>query len=127
MIISENNSKRWTFGIPFLSKYLLVYDYDHKVIGLYKKNKKKYIANGENKTYNIIKILLIVLLLLVCGVMGFLISKHIYGFNRKKRINELQENYKYEEKISKKQNENNNDFSNNEKKERLIELKIENA
>ena len=127
LIISENNSKKWTFGIPFLSKYLLVYDYDHKVIGFYKKNKKKYIANGDNKIYNIIKILLIVILLLVCGVMGFLISKHIYGFNRKKRINELQENYKYEEKISKKQNENINDFNNNEKKERLIELKIENV
>ena len=59
-----------------------------------------------------------ILLLIIFGLLGFLISRHIYGYNRKKRLNELQENYHYKEKIIDKKNEKEN-------KKPLIELEIE--
>ena len=118
LIISSNESKKWIFGIPFLKKYLLTYDYDHKVIGFYKQKGIKYLLKEDNFKNNIIKIILVLLLLLIFGTLGFLISKRIYGYNRKKRLNEIQENYHYEEKIIDK-------INNKENKEKLIELKIE--
>jgi len=118
LIISSNESKKWIFGIPFLKKYLLTYDYDHKVIGFYKQKGIKYLIKEDNFKNNIIKIILVLLLLLIFGTLGFLISKHIYGYNRKKRLNEIQENYHYEEKII-------DNINNKENKEKLIELKIE--
>jgi len=118
LIISSNESKKWILGIPFLRKYLLTYDYAHKVIGFYKEKKLKYLIKEDDFKNNIIKIILIILLLLIFGSLGFLVSKHIYGYNRKKRLNEIQENYNYEEKVIE-------NIKNKENKEKLIELKIE--
>ena len=124
LMVSKEDSKKWTFGIPFLKKYLLIYDYDHKVIGFYKQYNKKYLLKENNSINNIIKIFLIILLFLVFGIFGFIISKNIYGLNRKKRLNELQENYKYKEKNIDKQKDNINYISSYDK-DKLIELKME--
>ena len=75
LIISQKEFKRWTFGIPFLKKNLLIYDYDHKVIGFYKSTNEKFIIK-KNFGNSIIKIIIIFLLLLIFGVFGFLISQH---------------------------------------------------
>ena len=71
---------------------------------------------------NIIKIILIVFLILIVTLVGFLISKHIYGYNRKKRINELQENYQYEYKNDNQKKINNKNLDNNSGKEKLLEM-----
>ena len=55
LIISQNEIKRWTFGIPFLRKYILIYDYDHNVIGFYKKINQKNYLKKEDNLINIIK------------------------------------------------------------------------
>ena len=123
-MVSKEDSKKWNFGIPFLKKYLLIYDYDHKVIGFYKQYNKKYLLKENNSINNIIKIFLIILLFLVFGIFGFIISKNIYGLNRKKRLNELQENYQYKEKNIDKQKDNINYLSSYDK-DKLIELKME--
>ena len=124
LIISQKEFKRWTLGIPFLKKNLLIYDYDHKVIGFYKSTNEKFIIK-KNFGNSIIKIIIIFLLLLIFGFFGFLISQHLYGYNRKKRLNELQENLNYIEHFNIKENESSNNLNKKEKKEKLIELKIE--
>ena len=123
LIISQIEAKRWTFGIPFLKKYLLTYDYDNKVIGFYRQNNNKYSIKKDNLNNNIFKIILIIFLVLIFTLTGFLISRHIYGYNRKKRINELQENYQYEYKTEKKKNISNNYIDKNSGKEKLLEMK----
>ena len=117
---SQKDLKKWIFGIPFLKKYLLIYDYDHKVIEFYKKDNKRYLIKQDNFKINIIKIILVILLLFIFGALGFLISRNIYGYNRKTRLNELQENYNYKEKLTDKNNK-----KEKENKESLIELRIE--
>ena len=123
LITSQIENKKWTFGIPFLKKYLLTYDYDNRVIGFYRQNKYKYKIENNDLKNNIFKIILIIFLVLVFAILGFLISKHIYGYNRKKRINELQENYQYEYKTEKKKNISNNYIHKNSGKEKLLEMK----
>ena len=123
LITSQIENKKWTFGIPFLKKYLLTYDYDNRVIGFYRQNKYKYKIENNDLKNNIFKIILIIFLVLVFAILGFLISKHIYGYNRKKRINELQENYQYEYKTEKKKNISNNYIDKNSGKEKLLEMK----
>ena len=125
LIITQKDFKRWTMGIPFLKKYFLTYDYDNKVIGFYKQNDKKYIKRKDNLANNFIKIIFIVLLLLICGAFGFLISKYIYGFRRKKRVNELQENYLYELTNNKNKNNNEKNLVGNINKEKLISMEME--
>ena len=123
LITSQIENKKWTFGIPFLKKYLLTYDYDNRVIGFYRQNKYKYKIENNDLKNNIFKIILIIFLVLVFATLGFLISKYIYGYNRKKRINELQENYQYEYKTEKKKNISNNYIDKNSGKEKLLEMK----
>ena len=104
-------------------KYLITYDYDNRVIGFYKQKNKKYIIKNDFLKNNIIKIILIIFLIFLFALIGFLISRHIYGYNRKKRINELQENYQYEFKSDNKKNIiNSKEFDKNLGKEKLLEM-----
>jgi len=128
LIISEKNRKRWVLGIPFLKKYLLSFDYDFKVIGFYTK-KYEEDTNDNNYNFNLTKILVISILFIICGICGFLLSKKLYGMNRKKRINECEDNYAYEDKKKDKKNSliiNDTDKDiNYNKKESLITLEME--
>ena len=62
---------------------------------------------------------------LVFGILAFFIGRHIFGYKRKKRLNELQENYKYEEKDEENENNNINDYTRNTNQDKLIELEME--
>ena len=125
LIINEKNNNVWKLGIPFLKKFLLTYDYDYKVIGFYS-NENNNKENTFRKDY--IKIITIVILLLVCSIFGFLLSKKIYGLNRKKRINEIEENYQYKEKNNKEKKIIKKDYINKDikdnKNESLISLEM---
>ena len=125
LIISQKNFKKWILGIPFLKKYFLTYDYDNKVIGFYKQNYKRYIKRKGHLANIFIKIIFIILLILVCANLGFLIGKYFYGYNRKKRMNELQENYLYEFTNNKNKINNKKNIFENTNKEKLISMEME--
>ena len=98
LVIYRKNYNNWGLGIPFLRKYLLTYDYDFKVIGFYNDKNKNIIKVKINKFF-FFKAIIIILLLLICGIFGFFLSKKIFGLNRRKRINEMEDdNYRYQEK-----------------------------
>ena len=78
----ENN---WILGKPFFRKYQLIFDNDGKKIGFY---------NGYDKKSNL-KIFLIILFLIIILILIFLITHYFKHNNRKRRFNELDDNYEY--------------------------------
>ena len=97
VITYKLNSLTTIFGIPFFRKYTIVFNPDNKQIGHYiKKIDEKDEKNGDYKTALIIIIIILTIILIT---LGFILFKL---FGRKKRKNELDDNYDYvpEEKNS---------------------------
>ena len=97
----------WYLGIPFYKAYQLVFNYDAKTIGLYYSKKKDEAINGNNKTNNIIneeegnnkkrnikRTLLEIFFGICLVIVAYFIGKKI-NEQRKKRANELQDDYEY--------------------------------
>ena len=127
------NHNSWYLGIPFYKAYQLVFNYDSKTIGLYlTKNIQNVVHknnnSGNNKTNNIaneekenirsrsnVRTLLEILLGICLVIIAFFIGKKI-NEQRKKRANELQDDYEYyannknniNDKIKKNQNKKTN-------------------
>ena len=107
----NNDNGRWVLGQPFLKKYNFTYNFDSKSIGMYfgiKKSPKK------GKKFNKMWIVLIIcsIIIIALGVAIFLLIKKI---PRKKRANELEENYDYQgNKIENERNNINSDNNDNE-------------
>ena len=81
----ENN---WLFGQIFLKKYYLVFNSDKKVITFYFKN--------ETNNFNFLIILCILFGLIIIGLLGYLIYfKKLFNLKKKKRANELEDDYEY--------------------------------
>ncbi len=114
MIVSEmGDVDDWFFGKIFFRKYQLVFNQDSKTIGFYNLNLEIEINNEENKTKtiiinestNFIYIILIIILsfILLIG-LSFIIGNYIKKYKKKKRANELDDDYEY---ISGNKNDNN--------------------
>ena len=116
LILFDGVSNKWKLGKIFSLKYKFVFNPDTKEIGLYKNI--KYSDTTESKDYSFIfKIILIIALSLLLILLGFILGKMIYGLKRKKRANELVDDYDYisNENDKGKDNEEyfNNDYKNN--------------
>ena len=104
LIIYGDDFSDWTLGIPFLKKYVFIYDYDSKMVGYYK-NFGKEKEEPEEDDYNFFKsvafkIILGVILVIIIFLLGMLFQKY-YKKTRKKKANELDEDYEYEPHIDK--------------------------
>ena len=95
------------FGKNFLKKYQLVFNYDSIDIGYLNFNKKspddeqnkdKEIQKEEQKSFEIKQLIwiFILLVLLIGIVIGVFVGKKIWDKARKKRANELLDDYDYE-------------------------------
>ena len=108
----------WMLGIPFLKKYVFSYDYDkNKFIYLKNFGEEKKGNNEGNNFFSSItfKILLIILLIIIFFILGILFQKYIKK-SRKKKANELDDDYEYESHHDK---DDNNYNKNNKEKESL--------
>ena len=97
----------WDLGTPFLRKYQFVFDFDNKQVGYYydkfRKENNGNEGDGE-KVKNDNKKLrsylgYISLILILSGLLiylGFMLGKKVYNI-RKKRANELDDDYEYKE------------------------------
>ena len=84
-ILNNENDNNWIFGELFLKKYLLLFNQDKKVIGIY-----------ENKKMNFpFLIILNIILVILVIVFGYYFKKFYKLKPRKLRVNELEENYDY--------------------------------
>ena len=112
LIIGDNIYYEWVLGIPFLKKYRLSFNYDKKIIGYYVNDGKIINNNTEDNKFNFFgsvyfKLIIIVILVLIVLVCGMLIQKSLQK-TRKKKANELDDNYEYEPYKEKINNEKDN-------------------
>ena len=107
---------RFTLGQIFLKKYLITFNYDTKMIGFYNKRieivEENSHKNNERYYYehDIKAIIVIIIAFIVFLFVGFLLGKKIYDRTRKKKANELIDDYEYSSQDINAQN-NKNRFS----------------
>jgi len=94
----NNKSNRFKLGQIFLKKYLVTFNFDSKMIGFYNKNIKNEDETVEKKYYehDIIFIILIIIGFIIFFIAGFFVGKKIYEKTRRKKANELEDEYDYE-------------------------------
>ena len=131
LLITGDDLSDWIFGIPFLKKYVLSFNYDNKVIGYYAdfgKEKQKGDGNnggGDEESFFesiAFKVSAIILLVIVIFIFGMIFQKY-YKKSRKKKANELDDDFDYEPHKEKnednKKTEDNNDNVNKENNDSL--------
>ena len=92
IIFDRNNKIQWKLGKPFLKKYIFVFDYDSKKIGIYNDNLSK--GNKiKNITYILLNILVIIGISFIC-YLGYYYGTSVYNT----AINEKEEEYEYKYK-----------------------------
>jgi len=103
IVLDENEKDRWTFGRMFLKKYQFVFDNDQKLITYIQtininegENRANSITSNNEFTITVLKILIIICLLGGFG-LGLFFGKKIWDKNKKKRANELNDDYEYVE------------------------------
>ena len=116
-----DKEKRWILGIPFLKKYVFSFDYDKKRIGHYA-NYGKDIDNNIDDNENDVnffssltfKILIIIISTGIVFILGMAFNNYLKK-SRKKRANELEDDYEYnshDDKIINNNSENENENKN---------------
>ena len=128
IIFDSDSNYPWKFGKIFLQKYLFNFDTDSKTIGFYTDlnndsnyNESEEIDNNSNsnsddnnnKSLNFYLWILWGVLLIITGIGCFFLGKILYDKNRKKRANELDDDYEH------KQNNNEESLTNNSKNNKL--------
>ena len=94
LLIFEENKDYWTLGIPFLKEYQFSINEDSKKIYFY--NKIKISENEEKKENRTIYIILIIIISIFLFISFLIAGIFIYYKNiRKKRKNELDDDYDY--------------------------------
>jgi hypothetical protein len=115
LVVSDDqfNVNDWILGNLFMRKYQFVFNLDTKEIGFYNPSlTKEENADGKNSNGSnaVLYILLIIaLIIIIIGVGIFIKMKFFPGISKKKRANELDDDYEY---VSDKKERNNNMNSN---------------
>ena len=98
------NDDRWIFGNTFLKKYKFTFNQDSKTIGLAIENKNK---NNNNNNINIYLILIIFLIGIILGLIYYIYIILKKFLSKKKKANELNDEYVYELNYNNVKNNNN--------------------
>ena len=111
IIYNEYGPDYWSLGEIFMRKYHFIFDYDKKQISFpntlnINDSTKEENENTSFKNYS--KIIIIVVLIILGNIFGVLIGKYLWDNKRKKRANELNDEYNYIE------NDKENNASKNE-------------
>ena len=101
IIFDTYSNYPWKFGKIFMQKYFFNFDVDSRTIGFYK-TLNNGDEDGKNKnestSFKIVFLWIIWIgLLIITGVVCFLLGRMIYNNNRKKRANELDDDYDYKQ------------------------------
>ena len=93
----------WVFGKIFLKKYPINFDYESQTIEVYdyyyeeKHDKKDDGGNNGDNNDMVLYIVIAATLVIITGVVGYFLGKYINKM-RKKRANELVDDYDYNAK-----------------------------
>ena len=91
IVYDYSNSSPWIMGKIFLKKYLFLFDDVNKKIGFYRKLEKL-----DNDNTLLIVVCTMGILIIIFGIGGFILGKKLYGIVKKKRANELEDDYDYD-------------------------------
>ena len=113
LFASHESNTPWIMGQIFTSKYSFAFSNDLKKISFYKKVNKE--SNENKNKNNKTKILMFIIfsvigIALVFTIIGCVLGKSIFGLKRKKRANELVDEYEYK---AQEDNNNKNDNTKN--------------
>ena len=87
LVISHKNTQNWVFGKPFFKKYLIFFDKDRRIFGVYPNIKQ---------SYNFPIAWVLVIILSVALFISIVYMKYYLKSNRRKiKANELEEYYEY--------------------------------
>ena len=104
ILLNENNKRVWNFGRTFLKKYQFIFDNDQKTItylGLNKPEEKNDTKKEEHSEKNFFRnklYLILILVILIIGIavlVGLFLGKKFCNQHKKKRANELDDDYEY--------------------------------
>ena len=91
----------WSVGRLFMKKYPFIFDYDKKTISfvniynINKSDKIKKEENNKNTKNSYLKFCIVCIIILIGIIIGILIGRLLLQKNRKKRANELDDNFEY--------------------------------
>ena len=109
VIFSTHQHYYWSFGTPFLKKYQFDFDFENKKVGYYHIENKIIDLKNETNIFTYISLtFLIIILTGILIVLGIFLGKNYFKI-RKKRANELDDDFDYKEK----KEDNNNLIINN--------------
>ena len=99
----KDNPYRFIIGQMLIKKYLLTFNYDTKMIGFYDKNIKVKVESKEEETitkyyyeHDSKVIIIFIIAFIIFLIIGFFLGKKLYDTKRKKKANELIDDYEYE-------------------------------
>lgn len=106
-IIFKNSTNRWVLGRPLFKKYATVFNQDTKKFGFYLQTGEYEVNDGKDKSNKNIpwSWILVAILSIIVIVLGVILYITIPMIKRKKKANELDEDFDYEPQNDK--NENN--------------------
>ena len=112
-ILFNDITRKWSLGKIFSLKYKFIFDQENKKIGFYIRIKEVQNNNKNHINYaKIIKIFIFVALSIIMIFFGIKIGKNL-NKSRKKRANELLDEYDYSERDNEKVRNINNECNNN--------------
>ena len=110
IVLDENEKYHWAFGRMFLKKYQFVFDNDQKTITYIQTinvNEEDNETNDKDNKDFIITLLKILIIICLFGGfgLGLFFGKKIWDKNKKKRANELNDDYDYIENNTEKKDD----------------------
>ena len=100
-IIFVDNSYKWIFGRPLFKKYRTLFDQEKKLIGFYSESgdyhyqdNNKNNGNEKKKSLVLVFVPILIIILVSLIVIGVLLYKNL-NQHRKRKANELDDNYDY--------------------------------
>ena len=113
LLISDNkyNKNQWILGNIFMRKYQFVFNLESREIGFYNPNLEKKENSDENSPKDsskkiLLALLIVALFIIILGIIYFIKMKFYPSILKKKRANELDDEFEY---VSHKNSNNIND------------------
>jgi len=102
LILFNEDTYIWKFGIHFMSKFTLVFNTDKKTIGYYYRpfNEEEETTDAKDGNKNYILYILLIVSFIVIIILIIIIFYLLSLRNRKLRPNELEDEYDYNAKIN---------------------------
>ena len=126
VLFNEREHDYWIMGQMLTTKYNFVFNTDNKQIGLYRKVNIIKNNNIEKYNSNISKglfIFIIIIIAFIFGGIGIYLGRKVYGFKKKRLVNELIEERDYEYKPHNDEIKSNySSNGNNKKTDIMIEM-----